>query len=136
MKSLNILTLAVTTGLVCLLNAGCATSSSLATSTASYPSTQSENIEVMTSYPTNYVTLGLLEAPAPKGYLRKPQHAAEMAIAALKKEAANLGAHAIVLTNYTSQRVPDFSIGDDGDKLGLLFSTEHKQITAVAIRLK
>ncbi|EDY80394.1 hypothetical protein VDG1235_3 [Verrucomicrobiia bacterium DG1235] len=107
----------------------------MSTSTTSYPSTDAALIQVLVEYPAEYETIGLIEASAPKGYLRKPKHAAELALAALKKQAASIGAHAVVLKDYSSEKVSDFSLGGEED-LDLLFSTEHKKVTAVAIRLQ
>lgn len=136
MKTLHILLFSSIAGALALLGTGCASSSALTTGPAKYAATQADAVEVLVEFPEAYETVGLVEASAPKGYLRKPQHATQMAIAALKKEAANLGAHAVVLKDYSSERVPDFSLGGDGEELGLLFNTEHKHVTAVAIRLK
>lgn len=135
MKALQIVIVAMLTSCAAFFQTGCATSSSLATGKTHYPSTQADQIQILTEYPDQYETIGLLEASAPKGYLRKPKHATQLAIASLKKEAANLGAHAVVLKDYSSEKVPDFSLGGN-DELGLLFNTEHKIVTAVAIRLK
>lgn len=134
MKILNTIITATVLSFAGLISTGCTTSSALPTGTHSYAPTSPETIQILTQFPENYESIGLLEASAPKGYLRKPQHATNLAIAALKKQAASLGAEAVVLKDYTSSRVPDFSLGGDDD-LGLLFNTEHKQVTAVAIRL-
>ncbi len=135
MKLKSVSIIATLTAIVALFATGCSTSSSLSTSATNYASTDADQIQVLVEFPAEYETIGLLEASAPKGYLRKPKHATELAIKALKKQAASIGAHAVVLKDYSSEKVPDFSIGGD-DELGLLFSTEHKKITAVAIRHK
>lgn len=113
---------------------GCASGSGIATG-PSYQATISEQIKILTSYPSEYETIGLVEASAPKGYLRKPSVAQNAALTELKKQAAAMGAHAIVVKTYSSTKVPDLSLGDD-DELGLIFSTDHKQITGEAIRFK
>lgn len=136
MKNINVIVVSILLSSVALIATGCATSSGLSTSETSYESTDPADIQVLTEYPDNYQSIGLVEASAPKGYLRKPKHATNLAIAALKKQAASLGAHAVVLTDYSSSKVPDLSLGGDGEELGVLFNTEYKQVTAVAIRLR
>lgn len=132
-KSISIIPTLLT--IITLFSTGCATSSSLSTTDVNYQSTPHTEIRILTEYPESYESIGLVEASAPKGYLRKPEHATKLALAALKKQAAKLGAHAVVLKDYSSSRVPDFSLAGGSDDLGLIFNTEHKQVTAVAIRL-
>ncbi|MBC2608099.1 hypothetical protein [Pelagicoccus albus] len=133
MKTKNILLflpLAIATSVLCI---SCATGSAISTGTHHYAATNASEVKVLTQYPETYETVGLVEASAPKGYLRKPEHAARNALQELQKQAANLGAHALVLKEYSSAQVPDFSWGED--ELGLIFTTERKMVTAEAIRM-
>ena len=88
---------------------------------------------MLTRYPEDFLSVGLVEASAPKGYLRQEAHATNLALEALKKQAAAMGAHAVVIKTYSNERVPDMSLGGDDD-LGVIVSTKYKTITAEAIR--
>ncbi|WPJ95812.1 hypothetical protein SH580_20545 [Coraliomargarita algicola] len=112
----------------------CSTSSAIRTSVYNYEATLASEVQILTSYPQAYETLGLVEASAPKGYLCKAERATDAALRALKQRAAELGAEAIVLKDYAASSVPDFSLG--GSDLGVLLSSERKHITGEAIRFK
>lgn len=116
-----------------LLLSGCATGSSIRVGKV-YTETAAEEVEILTAYPQKYEAIGLVESSAPKGYLKPSEAATKAALRELKKQAAMLGAHAIVLKNYSSSKVPDFSLDGDDD-LGILLSTEYRKLTGEAIRI-
>lgn len=134
MKSIKALVIASLGIAAAILIAGCATGSGLAIGSVHYEATEPESVQVLTKFPETFETVGFVEASAPKGYLTKPELAAQSALEELKRQAAKLGATAVVIKEYSSQQVPDFSLDDD-DALGLVFTTEHKTITAEAIRI-
>ncbi|MDQ8206683.1 hypothetical protein QEH52_04130 [Coraliomargarita sp. SDUM461003] len=116
-----------------LIGSACSTSSAIRTGTQQYEATNPLQVKLLTSYPLHYETLGLVEASAPKGYLRKAEHASQAALTALKKQAALMGAEAIVIKDYSSSSTPDFSVGGGSD-FGVLFSSDKKHVTGEAIR--
>jgi len=113
---------------------GCATSSSVRTGSFRYAPTDKEDVQVLAELPDNYEIVGIVEASAPRGHLRKPESATKVAMAELRKQAAALGAHAVVVEAISTDHVPDFSLGDDDD-WGLIFNSERRHVQGKAIRI-
>lgn len=128
-------TLLFATSLLALVgcSAGCATSSSVLTGKTYLPTDVTE-IQILAEFPAEYEIIGLIEASAPRGYLRNPKTATQKAMLELKKQAAGLGAQAIVLEGVSTDFVPDFSVGDTDD-WGVIFTSERRSVRGKAIRL-
>lgn len=127
--------LLVASSLLALLGGltGCATSSSVRIGNAYKPTPVSE-IQILAEMPEEYEIVGLVEASAPRGYLRDPKSATNRAMEEIRKQAASLGAQAIVLEQISTDFVPDFSIGDSDD-WGTIFTSERRNLTGKAIRI-
>jgi len=115
-------------------SAGCATSSSVAIGETHQP-TDVTNIQILAEMPPEYEIVGFVEASAPRGYLRDPKSATNRAMDELRKQAALLGAQAIVIEGVSTDFVPDFSIGDKDD-WGVIFTTERRNVQGKAIRIQ
>ncbi len=92
--------------LAIVLLTACTTGSFISTGTIR-DSIEPDQVKIYADPPTQYETIGLVEASAARGIDNKNRNGTQRAIDELKKQAAQAGANGLLLTNIGETRGPD-----------------------------